>query len=141
MIYNGIMENTVRSIPSNLQSLPRIILFFDICFDAVKSIFKEEDFYNFEKNLISILFMCILLTSNQKDKTPVLSPALFLLKKIDKNIFMAKWEIEKRKKEIIKVISSSKNNEISLKTFANVIQRKSNSSWKTLSISDDTDEF
>lgn len=141
LIYNGIMENTVRSIPSNLQSLPRIILFFDICFDAVKSIFKEEDFYNFEKNLISILFMCILLTSNQKDKTPVLSPALFLLKKIDKNIFMAKWEIEKRKKEIIKVISSSKNNEISLKTFANVIQRKSNSSWKTLSISDDTDEF
>ena len=84
---------------------------------------------------------CYHLTSNQKDKTPVLSPALFLLKKIDKNIFMAKWEIEKRKKEIIKVISSSKNNEISLKTFANVIQRKSNSSWKTLSISDDTDEF
>lgn len=142
LLYKGIADKIVLSIPSSINSLPRILHFFNLALSKLKETeqrLKNVNCEEFEKSLIPIVFVALKLSANQKEKGPVLQPAILILKKMNPSIIKWKFENDPKKGEIIRILEPPKIKKaamIELKTFGTVRQSNINK-WQSLEIEDD----
>ncbi|OHT02214.1 hypothetical protein TRFO_30785 [Tritrichomonas foetus] len=142
ILNHGIADSIVVSLPHSLRSLPRILHFFNLALsklnEKVKATNSPINIDNFERSLVSVVFLSLKLTANQKERAAVVSPATMILKNIKQSILHEKWEKETRKSDIFTALDPPKSKKaavIELKTFG-VLKQPTTSKWQTLEIED-----
>lgn len=143
ILFNGVADSIVLSIPSSLNSLPRILHFFNLAYSKLNEVCLIDDFHSkfegFEKSLISIVFFALKFAGNQKGKEAVVQPSLLILRKLNEEYVKEKFENDSRKSELIQSIKPPRVKKaavIELKTFGNV-KPSTATKWQTLEIEDD----
>ena len=138
LLQKGVADAVIFGLTKSLKSLPRILHFLYLSLIKLKEYIEPSETKQFESVLVSIVFLCLKLTKDQKERKAVLSPITMILKNIDKSILKQKWDEESRKADILKALTppqTRKIETIELKTFG-IIKPTSTSRWQTLEIGD-----
>ena len=135
----GILEGVVNAMVQSMRSLPRIMHFLGFVYEKV--IQAGVNSPEFQRALCSVVFAALRLTSGQSDRTPVVAPALKILRMIDTEILRTRWELEKYKQEIVDCLTPPKgksSNSIELKLFSGTRTRKlsAGGGWQSLESED-----
>lgn len=144
ILFNGVVDAIVLSIAKSLNSLPRILHFFNLAIYKLKEICGNDDqfdlkYESFEKSLISIAFFALKFAKNQKGKEAVIQPALLILKQVNPDFVKEKYINDARKSELILSLEPPKAKKaaaIELKTFG-VVKPSTTNKWQTLEIEED----
>ena len=135
----GVLEAVVNSMVKSMRSLPRIMHFLSLVCKKVIEVGANNS--EFQNAIISVVFVALKLTSNHADRTPVVAPAVGILKMIDPEIIKERWASERNQEQIVKCLTPPENrmkNSIQLKVFSDVQSRKSASGtgWQSLDYED-----